>query len=121
MKLSRLQKTILYIAYMNREKYPKHRVDVSVRQLLTKFYDFIPISNIDNDNDRANIRHLVFNQEAIGIKKYNSPPPSTAKCLARLVIKSFNTLVSRRLAERHYRYAIKLTEAGIEVAKELAK
>ena len=101
--LSKLQKGALILAYRNRSKY------LSNREVLVKVYEFKPLVNINKVNPGA----LVFDREDIGIKKYNSASVSVARC--------FNRLVARGLAEREYNQGIKLTRAGLKVAREMVK
>jgi len=107
--LSELQKTILQIAYKNRKGRPGGRIDTCPREILVKFYGFASTTNID----KAKPSPLIFNREAIGIKRYQAASVSVAKAL--------NRLASRGLAKRHYNHGIKLTDAGAKLARELAK
>ena len=99
--LSKLQKEILILAYKNRRKY------LSNREVLVKIYGFKPLVNINEVSPGA----LVFDREAIGVKRYQAASVSVARC--------FNRLCSRGLAEREYNRGIKLMDAGIKVAKEI--
>lgn len=55
----------------------------------------------------------MFDREAVGIKRYNAA--------SVVVAESFNRVVVRGLAERKYNYDIRLTDAGVEIARELMK
>ncbi len=107
--LSGLQKEILIMGYENRSKNPTGVVDLLNRQVLIEIYNFEPNTNIDEAKPGA----LVFNREAIGIKKYQAASTSVSVC--------FNRLVCRGLASREWNYGIKLTDAGLRLAGELLK
>jgi len=93
--LSKLQKEILILAHKNKGKY------LSNREVLVKVYGFKPTVNINKARPGA----LVFDREAIGVKRYQAAYTST--------VKSFNRLVARGLVSRHY-YGIKLIPHGIK-------
>lgn len=107
--LSELQQKILQLAYKNRENCPECEVDTSAREILVKVYGFNPVADIG----KAELGALVFDREAIGVKRYQAASVSVAK--------SFNRLVARGLADREYAYGIKLTAAGVKFVKEMAK
>ena len=62
--LPELQKAILQIGYQNRKAHPEDRIDTCPREVLAKFYHFVPTANITEAKTGAS----VFNRDAIGIK-----------------------------------------------------
>ena len=105
--LSKLQKEILKIAYRNRDRIYK-RGNVTNSEVLIEVYNFpthppAPYSTSGKPQ--------IFNRAKIGIKKYKAASVS--------VVKSFNRLVERGLAQRQYNHGIYLTEEGMKVAKAL--
>jgi len=108
-RLSKLQKEILRLAYRNRKRYPEGKVDISNREVLVKVYGFKPLVNINKVNPGV----LVFDREAIGVKRYQAASVSVARC--------FNRLVARGLAEREYNQGIKLTDAGVKEVRVMVK
>jgi len=51
----------------------------------------------------------VFDREAIGVKRYQATFVVVVRC--------FNRLVARGLAEREYNRGIRLTDAGVKIVK----
>ena len=101
-QLSKLQKSILQMAYRNRGS-------LLARDVLAGVYGFpITVSNVQDTEPGA----LVFSRRAIGEKRYQSASVSVAK--------AFNRLAARELAQRRPNEGIVLTEAGIKVAKALS-
>ena len=95
MKLSKLQQQILRLALANKGQ-------LSNREALCKIYGF-PTSDRPVPG--------VFRPAEIGTKRYRAA--TTA------VVKSFNRLAERGLADRVYNYGIHLTKSGIRAAKDL--
>lgn len=106
-KLSRLQKTILKMAYKNRVKYPNAKSDVSPREILVEYYGVPTFTDVSHFRRGA----VVFLRRSVGINRHQAASVA--------VTKSFNRLAARGLAERIYGYGIKLTEEGIRIAKKL--
>ena len=95
--LSPLQHQILRLALANKGQ-------LSNRQALHEIYGF-PKSDRPVPG--------VFNPGEIGIKRYRA---ATAA-----VVKSFNRLAGRGLADRVYNHGIYLTKSGIRAAKSIRK
>jgi hypothetical protein len=94
-KLSQLQQQILRLALANKGQ-------LSNRQALCEIYGF-PTSDHTAPG--------VFSPAEVGIKRYRS---ATAA-----VVKSFNRIADRGLADRVYNFGIYLTKAGIEAARTI--
>lgn len=107
-KLSKLQKAILMLAYQNQTGQKTWLTlmpaDVSNREVLHKIYGF-PIRT-DNHSYK-----LIFDRHEIGLNRYQSASVAVAK--------SFNRLVKRGVAVRHYSCGIALTVEGMGIAKRL--
>ena len=96
-KLSTLQQQILTQALVNKGK-------LSNRQALHQIYRFPKC-----DHPTAG----VFCPSEIGIDRYRAATVT--------VVKSFNRLANRGLAERVYNHGIYLTKSGIRAAKEIGR
>lgn len=105
--LSKLQKEILKIAYRNRDRMSEYG-DVKNNEVLIEFYSF-PAHPPRPYHTSG--KPQIFNREEIGIKKYKAASVS--------VVKSFDRLVERGLAQRQYNHGIYLTGEGMKVAKAL--
>jgi len=99
--LSKLQKSILKMAYRNR----RH---VENKDVLIEFYKFPPHAP---GPSHVSGTPQIFDRHEIGINRYRSASVS--------VVKAFNRLVKRGLAIREYNNGIVLTEEGFKVAKML--
>ncbi len=105
--LSILQKEILKIAYRNRSPLSEYG-DVTNSEVLIEVYSFPahpPGPYYTSGQPQK------FNRGEIGIKKYKTASVS--------VVKSFDRLVERGLAQRQYNHGIYLTGEGMKVAKAL--
>jgi len=99
--LSKLQKSILQLAYRNQG-------NILARDVLARVYRFpATAGNIRGKKVGA----LVFNRKVIGERRYQSASVAVAR--------AFNRLAARGLAHREYNHGIILTEAGVTVAKAL--
>ena len=105
--LSKLQKEILKIAYRNRDRMSEYG-DVTNSEVLIEFYNF-PAHPPGPYHTSG--KPQIFNRVEIGIKKYKAASVS--------VVKSFDRLVERGLAQRQYNHGIYLTGEGMKVAKAL--
>ena len=103
--LSKLQKEILKIAYRNRVyKYG----NVTNSEVLIEVYNFSAHPPAPNHTSG---KPQIFNRVEIGINKYKATSVS--------VVKSFDRLVKRGLAQRQYNHGIYLTGEGMKIAKAL--
>jgi hypothetical protein len=103
--LSKLQKTILKIAYRNRDA---GIGGVTNQEILIKVYNF-PAHAPGPCHISGSPQ--IFDRQKIGLNRYNSASVS--------VVKAFNRLAERGLAYRKHNYGIILTERGQKVAKKL--
>ena len=105
--LSKLQKEILKIAYRNKDQVHKYG-NVTNSEVLIEVYNFP--AHPPRPYHTSGIPQI-FNRVEIGIKKYKAASVS--------VVKSFDRLVKRGLAQRQYNHGIYLTGEGMKVAKAL--
>ena len=105
--LSKLQKEILKIAYRNRGRMSGYG-DVVNCKVLIEVYNFPAHPPAPNHTSG---KPQIFNRVEIGINKYKAASVS--------VVKSFNRLVERGLAQRQSNHGIYLTGEGMKVAKAL--
>jgi hypothetical protein len=105
--LSELQKCILKIAIKNFCA-GSHEYIVPNREVLIEYYGFEPICDLEGKLNRTQI----FDRRAIGINRYRSASVA--------VVKAFNRLIWRRLAQRSYYGGISLTAAGVKAAKAIS-
>jgi hypothetical protein len=103
--LSELQKSILIIAYLNRDTGIGR---VTNREILIKAYNF---HAHEPGPCHTSGSPQIFDRKEIGLSRYKSASVS--------VVKAFNRLAVRGLARRKHNYGIILTEKGGEVGKEL--
>ena len=107
--LSKLQKIILKMAYLNQDRgYECGHVKNS--DVLIGVYRF-PAHSPSTDSTSGSPK--LFNRQEIGISHYRSASVS--------VVKAFNRLIKRGLATRKYHHGIILTAEGAELAKTLMK
>jgi hypothetical protein len=104
--LSALQKTILQLTAQN-ARIRSNNFGVSNREVLIEYYGFEPCCEIEGKRNGAHI----FDRKVIGIDKYKSASVA--------VVKAFNRLIKRHLAQRTYCGGILLTAAGVKAAKAL--
>ena len=105
--LSKLQKEILKIAYRNQGRMSEYG-DVRNSEVLIEFYNF-PAHPPRPYHTGG--QPQIFSRVEIGINRYKAASVS--------VVKSFDRLVKRDLAQRKYSHGIILTEEGIKIAKKL--
>ncbi len=106
LRLSKLQKQILRLAYKN-AMLNKVGPDLSNRDVLRDIYKFPVRENVVYSTSQP----LLFDRKQIGHRRYNSASVATSKTLERLE--------RRGLVDREYNEGVFLTEKGIEVAKGL--
>ncbi len=106
--LSELQKTILNMAYRKRAR-GYNLGNVTNREVLIEVYNF-PFHSPSADTTSGTPQ--IFFRKEIGINRYCSASVA--------VVKAFNRLVKRGLAQRDSNYGILLTEAGVKTAVALA-
>lgn len=109
--LSELQREILKWGYLENERrrkiYRYRRADVGARDVLILYYKFKPVVPVNDEY----LGQKVFSRKLIGLRRY--------KAAMVAVVKSFNRLCDRGLAERRWAYGIKLTEEGERIAQKL--
>ena len=105
--LSKLQKSILKMAYQNQDRGYEYG-HVKNRDVLIEIYRFPAHSPSAHSTSGS---PKLFNRREIGISRYRSASVSVAK--------AFNRLVKRGLAIRKYNHGIILTGEGAKVAKTL--
>ena len=101
--LSKLQKNVLRLAY----RYHKKGLPLTNRDVLIEIYGFTPLVDPKSVSRNA----LIFDRQAIGIRRYNAGSVSAARVFGRLR--------DRGLINWRHSYGITLTSDGIEVAKRL--
>ena len=101
--LSKLQKGVLKLTYGKHIK----GLPLTNRDVLIEIYGFIPLV----DHKSVSLSALIFDRQAIGIKRYNSASVSTARVFGRLR--------DRGLINWRHHYGITLAPKGIEVVKRL--
>lgn len=105
--LSKLQKSILKMAYQNQDRGYEYG-HVKNKDILIEIYRF-PVHSPLADSTSGSPK--LFKRREIGISRYRFASVS--------VVKSFNRLVKRGLAIREYNHGIILTGEGAKVAKKL--
>ncbi len=105
--LSKLQKEILKIAYRNRSPLSEYG-DVTNSEVLIEVYNF-PAHPPGPYHTSG--KPQIFNRVEIGINKYKAASVS--------IVKSFDRLAERGLAQRKQNHGIILTEEGMKIAKAL--
>lgn len=106
--LSELQKTILKMAYRKLAR-GYGLGDVTNREVLIEVYNF-PFHSPSADTTSGTPQ--IFIRKEIGINRYKSASVA--------VVKAFNRLVKRGLAQRKHNFGILLTEAGVKAARAIA-
>ena len=106
--LSELQKTILNMAYRKRAR-GYDLGNVTNREVLIEVYNF-PFHSPSADTTSGTPQ--IFFRKEIGINRYYSASVA--------VVKAFNRLVKRGLAQRKHNFGILLTEAGVKAARAIA-
>lgn len=106
--LSELQKSILKIAYRKRV-WGDSLGNVTNREILIEVYNF-PFHSPSADTTSGTPQ--IFFRKEIGMSRYYSASVA--------VVKAFNRLVKRGLAQRKHNFGILLTEVGFKAAKAVA-
>ena len=100
--LSKLQKTILKMAYQNRNATYKHGF-IHNRDVLRHIYGFRPVYGAECKRNGTQI----FDRRSIGFKRYMAASVAT--------VKAFNRIADRKLAIRKHNFGIIITPKGTEI------
>ena len=100
--LSRLQKSILKLAYQNRNETYKHGF-INNRDVLIHIYGFRPVLGTEYKRNGTQI----FDRRSIGFKRYMAASVAT--------VKAFNRIADRKLAIRKHNFGIIITQKGAEI------
>jgi hypothetical protein len=106
--LSKLQRSILKLAYQNRNESYKFGF-IHNRDVLIHIYGFRPVAHIEDKRNGTQI----FDSRSIGFKRYMAASVAT--------VKAFNRLSDRKLAIRKHNFGIILTPKGAKIARKTGK
>ena len=101
--LSRLQKSILKLAYRNRNETYKNGF-LHNRDVLIRIYGFRPVYGSEYTRNGS----LIFDRQSIGLRRYMAASVAT--------VKAFNRIFTRKLAIRKHNFGIILTPKGARIA-----
>ena len=106
--LSRLQKSILKLAYRNRNETYKNGF-LHNRDVLIRIYGFRPVCGPGHTRNGS----LIFDRRSIGFRRYMAASVATVKAL--------NRIAERKLAIRKHNFGLILTPKGAKIANELRR
>ena len=106
--LSRLQKSILKLAYRNRNETYRHGF-LHNRDVLIRIYGFRPVYGPEYTRNGS----LIFDRRSIGLRRYMAASVAT--------VKAFNRIFARKLAIRKHNFGIILTPKGAKIARKTGK
>ena len=104
--LSRLQKSILKLAFRNRNGTYRYGF-INNRDVLIRIYGFRPVFGAENTRNGS----LIFNRWSIGLKRYMAASVAT--------VKAFNRIADRKLAIRKHNFGVILNKNGATIAKNM--
>jgi hypothetical protein len=106
--LSRLQKSILKLAYRNRNETYKNGF-LHNRDVLIRIYGFQPVYGSEYTRNGS----LIFDRQSIGLRRYMAASVAT--------VKAFNRIFTRKLAIRKHNFGVIFTSKGAKIARKTGK
>jgi hypothetical protein len=103
--LSKLQRSILKLAYENRDEIYRYGC-LKNREVLIRLYGFKPACGTEHKRNGTQ----VFNRRTIGLRRYMAASVAT--------VKAFNRIADRKLAIRKHNFGLIITPKGAKIVNK---